>query len=270
MEEMCLSSWSDFLGVAEHIDVTPNIIGSSPYSFRGQSDKSWGLRPSLLRYLDNNLTIQEALDIEKVALTKFKEQAHLYLSPSEFATTTDSLSWLSVMQQHGAPTRTLDWTASIYVAAYFAVQGTPNKDSAIWIIHMHSLHKHMEANHEYSEVPSSENKILEHFFVADAPEIITFVERRNKSARMIAQQSGYSICWNILGDQNTIFQRVFSEKNKKLLFAKLIIPASQKPIFARRLRAMNITASTLFPGIDGIGRSIAELVNIAVLEKAVK
>jgi hypothetical protein len=40
---------------------------------------------------------------------------------------------------------------------------------------------------------------------------------------------------------------------------KLRIPANQKSDIMRLLRAMNVTASSLFPGLDGIGRQLDEL-----------
>jgi hypothetical protein len=39
---------------------------------------------------------------------------------------------------------------------------------------------------------------------------------------------------------------------------KFIIPSSLKLEFLARLKMMNISASSLFPGMDGLGRSIKE------------
>jgi len=47
------------------------------------------------------------------------------------------------MQHHGAPTRLLDWSTSIYVAAYFAVIEQPNADGVIWIVHLDTVRNRM-------------------------------------------------------------------------------------------------------------------------------
>ena len=43
---------------------------------------------------------------------------------------------------------------------------------------------------------------------------------------------------------------------------KIVIPHKIKPDFLAELRRMNITAAALFPGVDGLGRSIAELTSL--------
>ena len=48
---------------------------------------------------------------------------------------TIDLEWLAIALHHELPTRLLDWTDSLLVAAWFAVEegGAKNIDSAIWI-----------------------------------------------------------------------------------------------------------------------------------------
>ena len=43
------------------------------------------------------------------------------------------IEWISLMQHHGAPTRLLDFTYSIYVAAYFALESA-DSDCAVWAV----------------------------------------------------------------------------------------------------------------------------------------
>ena len=45
----------------------------------------------------------------------------------------DDFEWLALMQDHGAPTRLLDFTWSPYVAAFFALERTLN-DGVVWAL----------------------------------------------------------------------------------------------------------------------------------------
>ena len=46
-------------------------------------------------------------------------------------------------------------------------------------------------------------------------------------------------------------------------FEKLVVPRDQKPDYLHQLRGMNVSANALFPGVDGLGRSLYELTKIA-------
>ena len=50
--------------------------------------------------------------------------------------------------------------------------------------------------------------------------------------------------------------------DKEKLFRKFIIPHRIKPELVRRLRTINVCAHTLFPGLDGLGRSVTELAQL--------
>lgn len=265
MKEVHLQSWPHFLKIADH---DPSLkLGSFTYACRGQSNAQWDLTPSLLRILPSELSAQEVLDLEHTALNTFKSQAHLYLSPSDFATTTDPVSWFTVMQHHGVPTRILDWTNSIYVAAYFAVHGTPSSDGAVWLVCVSRVHEHMKKIYGESVLPI-DIAIKDQLFHADAPEVLKFVERHYQSHRMIAQQGIFSLCSNVRGHHGEILRNLFCEQSE-LEFLKLIVPSSLKPTFAQRLRAMNIAVNSLFPGIDGLGKSVAELIKLGGARKKV-
>src|SRR5947199_6187239 len=89
--------------------------------FRGERCTSWELKTSLERCCDR-LGIRPGLrrTIEDRTIREFRRAYHQFARhlPDREAI----VEWLSIMQHHGAPTRLLDFTYSIYVAAYFAVE----------------------------------------------------------------------------------------------------------------------------------------------------
>ena len=46
----------------------------------------------------------------------------------------------------------------------------------------------------------------------------------------------------------------------RTIFTRVIVRASAKLDIVRRLRMMNITPSVLFPGLDGVGRALTDVV----------
>ena len=263
MIDLTIVSWSQFLEIANRLDVGPAPV--RPYAFRGHGEATWELQPSLLRALRTlNATEAQALYLEERTIAEFRAQAHLHVPPNVFTTTTDIVSWLTLMQHHGAPTRLLDWSRSVFVAAYFAVIDCPDADGAIWVVHIESLHAKMQQTHGDVGFPKNEKAIREKFMQPNAPLVVTFVERKNRSDRMIAQQGTFSICQNVLGHHGHIMADALQGTDDNLHFAKLIIPARLKLSFLRKLRSMNITANALFPGLDGVARSVGELLRLGL------
>jgi len=245
--ELEINNWQQFTSIAEKLDLAG--MGNVPYVFRGHANKEWNLTPTLLRNLNlEDKSIDEVLEIEKHSLSEFKSQAHIHLSSNELSLTKDSISWWTVMQHYGAPTRLLDWSKSIFVAAYFAVTEHLDEHGAIWLVHTGSLNNKMNELYGDNSIPKNQAQIDANYFKNDAPELITIFNRLSLSERMIAQQGIFSISQNVCSNHE---------------YKKLIIPADQKLIFAKRLRSMNITASSLFPGLDGLGKSVKEYVQLS-------
>ena len=262
MNDITIESWSHFTSISDHLDM--GDISKISYAFRGHADANWKLVPTFLRCFKSSEIIEEiALKLEEKAINEFKSQAHLYLKPNEFSITKDTISWLTVMQHYGAPTRLLDWTKSIYTAAYFASSSHLDMDGAIWLVHAHALHLKMKDLYNDNTFPKTQNEIKSKYLLSGAPHELLFTERLSKSDRMITQQGFFSICRNILGDHGQILQEVFQHDSSKEIFRKLIIPSSQKRTFLKKLRSMNVTAISLFPGLDGLGKSISEFVHIS-------
>ncbi len=250
-----VKSWADF---------TKEVDKFAPYFiyFRGQSKWEWELEPSIQRHFKRtNLVddVKAALDLEGSALREFKAQAHNHISPNTLTVTGEGLAnWWGLMQHHGAPTRLLDWTKSIYVAAYFAVIDDLGSDGAIWLVRHESFQQKMKEKFGadcFLKWFKEEELLLN----PDAPNAVIFFEKEQKIPRMAIQQSLASMCLAILGNQTNIISEVMKGVGMENAFVKIKIPAKLKPEFIIKLHSMNISANSLFPGIDGLARSINEL-----------
>ena len=109
------------------------------WAFRGHKDEKRGLSTTFHLACDRHgIDYTSAPDVEKQILREFARKAHLYVRDgSELPHPSDTLEWLSLMRHYGAPTRLLDWTYSIFVAAYFALDSSDrDSPSCIWAVEL--------------------------------------------------------------------------------------------------------------------------------------
>ncbi len=272
MKETEVKDWQHFLKLATDFDVGSPLADA--YVFRGQARADWNLVPSLVRCAqDEHLDSAQALKIEEAATAEFQAQAHLHLPSQTIYHRRDLIGWWGLMQHHNAPTRLLDWTTSPFVAAYFAIEQKSNHPGAVWYFHCHTLNEFMIKTYQGYEFPTTTEMMAQVLLDPKAKHILYLGKPRTQTDRMAAQQTSATLSTQILADHGQILaEAVKTQEAKKEIevYGKLIIPKELKFEFLRRLRSMNITARALFPGVDGLGRSVAELVRLGAAHESAK
>lgn len=237
--------------------------------FRGVRDSRWGFITSLERAVkDFEIhTSQFSLPaLEGGLIRRFLRQSHHYLAhlPEE----ENVLEWLALMQHYGAPTRLLDWTHSMFVALFFAVEQA-NAECAVWAL-----------NHDWviqtarSLLPQTGRDALDddrnvrtrntfnEVFLRDPPISLVFpVKPFRFNDRLIIQQ-GTFLCPGDISlpfEENVSSILSLSPSPDKLV--KLVINDSSalRREIIKNLNRMNMNAATLYPGLAGFAQSLRTL-----------
>lgn len=263
-----IKDWDHFAHIAERLT---RLGPEGPNIFRGQANHEWPLRSSLTRILvKQNINLESGLEIEKKSVQAFQEKAHLFEPSIKDIRKNDILSWWEWMQHYGAPTRLLDWTISPYVALYFAVENLEqvNTDAALFQFDAGHLSFVMDIRHK--EDGGAAQYPLQNIGLSlngkEYEKSIAVIGNPLPSNRMAAQKSSFTVCTELLEDHDKVADSVVFDPvhggEGKSIGTKYIVNRKLKHQFLANLEMMNITASTLFPGIDGLGKSVRELIGV--------
>jgi hypothetical protein len=255
IESSTLQAWSDIHALASR----------RQWLFRGQSHAKWNLRTSLERIFDREaIPFGKRSDLEAELLRDFRRAYHQYgfHVPAPDA----HLEWLSLMQHHGAPTRLLDFSYSVYVAAYFALEHAEDEDCAVfavngpWAVNQSiaalktkgkdDLEKHTGRTTREVEKEAYDALFTEPFAKCAYP-VNPF--RLNDRLRI---QKGLFV---MPGDARIGFMQnleALPGHDSGENFVKVIIPAKMKRQALEHLFYMNVSRTSLFPGLDGYASSL--------------
>ncbi len=254
-----ISSWRELLDRYE-------AFKEGQWCFRGDRRQPEGFKTSLERAAVDRWgrAWSELPGIEVGLLRRFKREAHLYLNqePAEG----DIVGWLSLMRHHGAPTRLLDWSYSFFVALYFAMErAEPGGPTSVWalnlgwvwdrVFEMPHIRPFLERDSTVKR-PETVSALLDH----DPRHPLVFrMNPWRMNRRLILQQSVFLVP----GDITVSFMDNLEALGPTEEFL-VELPLSMDPDFqcqvTRELLSMNMTSSTLFPGLDGFARNLTSLI----------
>ncbi len=260
-----VKSWSEFLQWLSELQ------GS--WCFRGQREASWLLSTSLDRAvrveLANGYYHRERESTQRDLLFRFQQQAHNHVV--NVPDIDDTISWLALMQHYGAPTRLLDWSKSAFVALHFALVEEPQEEaacSAVWAINLKWLE---EQEREFAQSGSLTSPYSRDDFNAKAKCVNDYIRDSNNnkpiiicidplkiSERMVAQQGTFlcKMVHQIYFGGVLVHMMTINDTPVQPVVRKITINKSLRIAFLKRLRDMNIHIASLYPGLDGLGKSL--------------
>jgi hypothetical protein len=224
------------LVISEYEDFHRWVIRTYPMGgslFRGHTKTTYELIPGVGRALDrfegDKKTKDQLLHNERFALDVFEKEAAAFRD----SPITDPWLLLALAQHHGLPTRLLDWTHNPMVALYFAVKSDEPVDGAVYGL-------------EPGVILDIQDKNPRPPHPLDIDQNWQFVAPRI-SPRIVAQDSVFTVH----ADPTEIFEAA--------TLTRVIIPAEAKKRLRIILTRYGMSAKVLFPGLDGVARTISFL-----------
>lgn len=205
--------------------------------FRGQSDASWSLRPSVAR-------TERAAGHEPNRCIHFMSRANI--RHQKCPRQDDLPGWLFLMQHYGLHTRLLDWTEAPLVALYFSVEEQRESDSAVFVLDPHKL------NSAHGHKPGvllphnqhAKRLIAPAFKSSEPTSDAVAILPPEMDYRMLLQRSVFTVH----GDRTPLDDHASAQE----FVAKIIIPREKRSTVKTQLNYLGIDRAHLFPDLANL------------------
>lgn len=223
--------------------------------FRGHSDSTWQLEPSL-----NRAGYAEPFEGAIRLYKKFVQNSvKLIANPPS-----SEYEWMFYMQHYGIPTNLMDWSESPLVGLYFAVEDLQyhHTDGALYLLEPNAFNA--SASHTrigekdifaFGIDPETSQYFLTHIgqtnkLLKQPP--IAVIGPKN-SARIQAQEGVFVACHRDL----TWMEQHFAVSSWAW---KYVIPAASKPAILEELKYLMMDRFTIYPQLDHLAKKIKDSV----------
>jgi hypothetical protein len=237
------TSVSDIIERAFAIDRSCGGGYAMPW-YRGVGDADWPLIPQHLK--------RYGLWKERTMYTGFRKGAQMRREacPQD----NDHARWLSLMQHYGMPTRLLDWTKSLLVAAFFVVwkdscESLSSRPGAVWVTIPGILNENLTGSTDLYTLQNLHLCSLI-FPTRTRTGLVCAVEPVDCDIRMMVQQSSFTV------HDNEKPMEEIPEAKKAL--RRILIPAKSRARIKCELERCGVTRATLFPDLDNFSAYLKE------------
>ena len=261
-----MKNWDAFATFMDSVESAKDGLGLRSHQdafFRGHSKSTYTLLPSLFR--QNCKSADEFWKLERRSFFHFRALARELHAA-------DRLDWdvLFHMQHHGLPTRLLDWTSVFGVALYFALlghQGETEPLPCIWLLNPYALNKATWDTYnlfdpKYLARDEQKNRTYDYgeLLLDVHPEgsgrlpwgnpLAIYTTQR--SDRMFVQSGWFTIHGTNIAPLEDIL------RDRPEVLRKVDVPTVAIPAAKEFLALAGIGHRQLFPGLDGLAKSVKE------------
>jgi hypothetical protein len=228
-----ISEFRDLLDVAV---TTARTLGCAKPWFRGQTRFDWKLLPSARR----------CQSVETESSQNFLFQMKAFSRHHRCPSLENAHEWLTLMQHYGLPTRLLDWTESMLVAAYFAVELGDDSDAVIWALNPFTLNSERLKKDAIPSLahPDVVSLVRAAFGAKDCDDCVIACHSPEVDLRMLVQSGAYTIH----GGSTAMDEMPQAQP----FLVKYRVASSARRRLRQALQLMNITRSSLFPDLGNL------------------
>ncbi|MFH4517993.1 FRG domain-containing protein [Vibrio alginolyticus] len=223
MREIDFDTWSEFKEYA-----SKSFSDDLGVIFRGQRDSSWGIESTSTRLAKRTRSELTGYQLESLQLENFilKARGLRGSNPAKL----ESLEYWALGQHYGLATPLVDWTESLYIAAYFAFEqpdGSSTGFRSIFVLDRSGL----ENDPKFDKVPN-----------------VKFYEPIQDDNNRIISQAGLFTVVPTWKNLTVVLEKC--NLSKKYL-TKLNIPEDERYQAIADLRMMNIHGLSMYPDLHG-------------------
>jgi len=253
--EIMVSTWEECEAKVAEIEKA-NAISHTKLLFRGQCNSAWRLDTTLERRVPADISFTDYYrTILRVAPEISTYFGASWALPSDLKDITDlsknydefslrelpAYDYLVYLRHHGFPSPLLDWSRSLYVAAYFAFSKAAADDVAIFV---------------FSERPDNMK-----LGSSSGPQIRSLGPYVKTHRRHFRQQSSYTFCTEFESGTGIEFrshQSVFDlGRTDQDVLWKFVIPAKKRLKVLTQLDKYNLNAFSLFDSEESLMETLA-------------
>lgn len=279
MDKYFIKSVSDFINDIIIKTEKLQIQNERVFWFRGENSEEYSLVPNLFRKTTNNNTPycsdinrKEIYTIEQNIDVSFIRKATVFLSNKGVENTPWNRYFLK--QHYGVKTRLLDWTENALYALFFALHNK-DKNGKVWILspfklNNYSISKLFNTDKNFYRILTCGklekkravlnkngelriNELLRKYYRMDFLENEKLYPLAIYPPHLDERMSAQQACFTLFGN---IVKGLDPDNSPEKYLDFVLIDAESKPKLLKELRTLGISNYSIYPDLDGLGRTI--------------